>query len=415
MTPPFGAAQLPNQDDSARNVCHECVGDEFLAAEVKAQGVLTPCGYCNQVNEGQPLEALAARIHEVLHEHFERTPGYPLEGYDYHLAREGLWEQAGYPVADVIVDMAGVSEKVARDVTDELGQLYDSLGYYEAVKDGGELETAYGSDDHYEERRPDDGDFRGMWAGVRDEIGSRARFFNAAAEEMLGSIFEDLEGHKAPGGRPVVRQVGPNEEDRFVWRARVAQSARQLKTMLESPSRELGPPPSHLAKGGRMNAPGIPVFYGGMERSTCVAEVRAPVGSHVVVAKFELLRTMRLLDLDVLEEVYAEGSCFDPHYAVRKARAAFLQRLAAELSHPVIPQDEAVEYLATQVVAEFLGQQGDAAPRRDHLPLIPNRWKRPQCCVIWPCLRGHALRPTSRNRNRGVPPSRPPRGTGRRG
>ena len=415
MTPHFGAAPLPNQDDSARNVCHECVGDEFLAAEVKAPGVFAPCGYCNQVNEGQPLEALAARIHEVLHGHFERTPGYPLEGYENHLAREGLWERAGYPVADLIADIAGVSEKLAGDITDELYQIYDSSSYYEAAKHGGELETAYGSDDYYEERRPDDGDFRGMWAEVRDEIGSRARFFNAAAEEMLGSIFEDLEGHKAPGGRPVVRQLGPGEGDRFVWRARVAQSATQLKTILESPTRELGPPPSHLARGGRMNAPGIPVFYGGMDMSTCVAEVRAPVGSHVVVAKFQLLRTMRLLDLDVLEEVYVEGSCFDPNYAVRKARAAFLRRLATEISQPVMPEDETVEYLATQVVAEFLANK--ATPRLDGIIFRSSQTGGTGHNVV---LFGHAcgvtpLQPTPRNRNRGLHPSPPPRRPGRRG
>ena len=57
-----------------------------------------------------------------------------------------------------------------------------------------------------------------------------------------------------------------------------------------------------------MNAQGIPVFYGAMEESTCVSEVRPPVGSYVVLAKFELLRPMRLLDLLTLKDVYVGGT-----------------------------------------------------------------------------------------------------------
>ncbi len=354
---------MPTQDNDAPTVCHDCIGDEFLAAEVRVQGAPSLCSYCSKTREAQPLEVLAARIHEVLHEHFELTPGYPLEGYEYYLAREGRWERRGYPVVDVVADMAGVREEIAGDVIRLLYQEHDYPNYYQAVKDGGDIEMAYDSDAHYEEGRPDDGDFHSMWAEVRDEIGSRARFFNAAAEEMLGSIFADLDAHKASSGQRVVREIGPGDEDRFIWRAREAQSIRQLRAILEAPTREMGPPPPQLAKGGRMNAPGIPVFYGAMDKSTCVAELRAPVGSQVVVAKFDLLRTLRLLDLDILAEVYVEGSCFDPEYAVRKGRAAFLRRLASEISRPVMPQDETVEYLATQVVAEFLANK--STPRLD--------------------------------------------------
>ena len=106
-----------------------------------------------------------------------------------------------------------------------------------------------------------------------------------------------------------------------------------------------------------MNAPGIPVFYGAMDAATCIAEARAPVGSKVVVAKFELLRPVCLLDFDALAEIFVKGSHFDPNYAERAARAAFLKRLVREICRPVMPQDETIEYLATQVVAEYLANK----------------------------------------------------------
>ena len=94
-----------------------------------------------------------------------------------------------------------------------------------------------------------------------------------------------------------------------------------------------------------------------MDRSTCVSEIRAPVGSHVVVGEFELLRPVRLLDLDALVKVHVKGSYFDPDYSIQTNRAAFLKRLVDEVSRPVMPQDEATEYLQTQAVAKYLAEK----------------------------------------------------------
>ncbi len=79
-----------------------------------------------------------------------------------------------------------------------------------------------------------------------------------------------------------------------------------------------------------MNASGISVFYGAQDAQTCIAEVRAPVGSHVVVGRFEIVRPVRLLDFDVLTQVVVEGSLFDPEYGARLSRAAFLRRVRGD-------------------------------------------------------------------------------------
>ena len=309
------------------------------------------------MRETVTLKTLANRIHEVLQEHFELTPNGPEEPFEYFLVKEGRWERRGDPVEYVIGEMAGLSENIADDVTALLSDWHS----YPAVK-GGE-EDPYGSEAMYEERGPEDWYFRDIWTEFCNEIQSRARFFSPDAEDSLNEIFGDLTTLKAHGGRPVSREISPDDEDRFVWRARQAQSAGELTAILRSPTHEIGPPPSRLAKGGRMNAPGIRVFYGALEESTCVAEARAPVGSHVVVANFELLHSVRLLDLDALGTVYAGDSHFEPDYAVRNDRAAFLRRLVSEISRPVMPQDETFAYLPTQAVAEYLANK--VKPRLD--------------------------------------------------
>ena len=103
-----------------------------------------------------------------------------------------------------------------------------------------------------------------------------------------------------------------------------------------------------------MNARGIPVFYGAMDKSTCIAEVRPPVGGYTVLAKYELIHPVQLLDCDALTAVYTECSYFNPKYSEYKAHAAFFKWLAGEISRPVMPQDEQVEYILTQALAEYL-------------------------------------------------------------
>jgi RES domain len=47
-----------------------------------------------------------------------------------------------------------------------------------------------------------------------------------------------------------------------------------------------------------MNAQGIAVFYGATDPLVALADVRPPVGSTVAVGRFELIRPVRLLDVE---------------------------------------------------------------------------------------------------------------------
>jgi hypothetical protein len=112
-----------------------------------------------------------------------------------------------------------------------------------------------------------------------------------------------------------------------------------------------------------MNAHGIGVFYGATDPLIGLAEVRPPVGSKVVVGRFELLRPLQLLDIDALQSVNAEGSIFDRDYVRRKRRAAFLRWLSRRITQPVMPDDEPFDYLPTQAIADSLA--AEATPPLD--------------------------------------------------
>ena len=350
------------------SICHSCIGDEFLADELKEKGTYSNCNYCGKENEAVPLDTLAERVHDVIEEHFRLIPSEPEDPEDWLLQHLGQWPPIdGYSITDIVTDLVEGSDKFVSDLICLMADIYDppTWGY----KDSLDIERLYGPDSEYQERSLDDKPFHSAWNQFKQEIQSRARFFSTNADMILHEIFGDLTTLQTFDGRPVIREVNPSDRDLPIWRGRVAQSHADIDEILKSPTSQLGPPPSHWEDGqisppdGRMNAPGVSVFYGASKLSTCVAEVRVPVGSYVVAAKFELLRSVQLLDLDALENVYTTGSYFDPDLGERASRAVFLRKLATLISQPVMPQDEATEYLATQAIAEFLANKQQ--PRLD--------------------------------------------------
>ena len=335
-----------------RHVCHACIKDTFLSDEVRVEGTPAPCSYCHETREAITLATLAERFHETLGEHFCLTPDYPDELHEYYQASEGDWDRRGEPAKYVIMDMADIAEEVAADATKLLS---DEYGYW-AIREEGR-EDPYGFDARYEEKAPDVQYLQNAWTKLRAAKTSRKHLFSPATEAFLSDIFGDLVTQYTILAPPVIRMINPGDADSRVWRGRPARPDGELEEILKHPAQELGPPPARLAKSGRMNQEGVPVFYGAMDRSTCVSEIRAPVGSHVVVGEFELLRPVRLLDLDALANVHVKGSYFDPDYSTQINRAAFLRRLVEEVSRPVMPQDEATEYLQTQAVAKYLAKK----------------------------------------------------------
>jgi hypothetical protein len=328
-------------------ICHGCIGEAFLKQEVRCGGRKRECQFCGKTREAWPLDELAERVQGIIEEHFRITPSDPSdEGFAYD--KDMDWERRGDPVADVIADIVGLEPEPAEAVRERLSE---NTGY--DASEGG-YEDPFGSDTYYEEGRPDTHGFRESWEFFQQEIRTRYRFFGREAQRALDEIFGDLASLKTWEGTPAIKEILSTAKARFLYRTRIAYSESDLREILLDPVKRLGPPPSRLARAGRMNAAGISVFYGAMEADTCIAEARAPVGSYVVLGRFEIIRPVRVLDLDVLTKVMTDRSWFDPEFTIRSNRAAFLRHLVEEISRPIMPRDEEFEYLPTQAVSEYL-------------------------------------------------------------
>jgi hypothetical protein len=329
-----------------RAICFECIEDEHLRATVEREGVPLLCESCGKEdNNAFSYERLGKEMEPIIREHFQLGPTVR-KFYDND--KEG-WEQQGDPLSYV------VSEVLQQDVGDP-DELVSAISDAEEYWPGDGEDAFHDSTSLYVRRPATTQVWAAEWQYLRDELAHRRRFFSDGARALFDRLFEDVAELKtfdreAKTWLTVINELPAGTE---VLRARVVRSDAELKTFVSSPANELGAPPADKAPVGRMNAAGIAVFYGAMSSETCLAEMRPALGGRVLVGAFRTTQTLRVLDFRRLEAArLAELSFFDPRYADRRERAAFLRRLHGLISRPVVPGRED-EYLITQTLTEYL-------------------------------------------------------------
>jgi hypothetical protein len=263
------------------------------------------------------------------------------------------FDRDGDPIVDVIVDLVNIPEQAAKDVQEELEWRFFSKSSMEIGE-----ETEYCESSYYEYVGVSSEGWEEKWQKFEISLKTESRYFNQLGKDYLESVFEgvlDLDSEMAA----TVVEVGPAKELDSIYRSRVFLSDEQMTKALKNVVIELGPPPSRLAKAGRMNAAGISVFYGSTDSRTSLAEVRPPVGSFVAVARFKFLRNLKLLSLISLQSFTIKGSLFDSAYANLLSRVQFLNQLCTKMTVPVMPGFEETEYIVTQAISDFLSTRVD--------------------------------------------------------
>lgn len=344
-------------DLSAKRLCHQCVGEAYLSAEIEAKGKRRKCSYCATTTKTYQVGEVAERIDQAFSQHYTRTSDQP-DDWQYSLMRDREsryeWERDGEPVVFAIMNAADIPQVAAEDIQRILDDQYSD---FDTAAMG--EETEFGDETYYAEKGANDQAWQEDWRAFEHALKTKARFFSRTAALHLASVFDGITAMLTIDNRPLVVDAGPGTPYEACFRARVFQSEEPLIAALCRPDLHLGPPPGQLASAGRMNARGIAVFYGANDPAVAIAEVRPPVGSQVLVARFDLLRPLRLLDLTALDSVAMGGSIFDTKFAQRLERAMFLRSLSQRITRPVMPDDEALDYLPTQAVADFLATEAE--------------------------------------------------------
>lgn len=323
------------------NVCFECARDPFLSAEIHLHGIYASCGLCSAKRQCLPLSEVVAQV--------ERFLG--------HYIREGC-ERRTWCDGEFSVSLQG--ERIEHWVS----MMFGCAASEAIVESVCRSLTAYTDDTPYMKSELTLDDVGIKWAVFEDSLKHGNRFFNQHAKEYLDWLFKDIHTYSTESeALAVVRTLWPATAEP-IYRARVCSTSAAVDEITEGPDSKLAAPPKEVAGEGRMNAVGVPAFYGAFQRSTCLAELRPPVGGMVVSGAFRLNRAVTVLDFGRFEEadLGPEPSYFDPEYIQKSGRKEFLIHLHNKLTVPVQRGSEK-EYLISQVIAEYLATCVD--PRID--------------------------------------------------
>ncbi|WP_114633669.1 RES domain-containing protein [Vibrio splendidus] len=340
---------------SDKNICSECIGNTYLQNQIE-ENSHELCSYCEETLPCMYLEELVSAVKTVLIQHYAITPSEPepwLSAYmrDKEYDGDG-WYRDGMSLCDTIDELLSCQEDLLSDLCDELNinEICEIPGFNE-----------YDDEPHFDMSINRDLNWESQWHALEQSIKNESRFFNRRVEQTLNEVFAGLDNLKTRTGKPVIVQAGPQSKYiKSLFRARVHSSVNSLKKTLVSPETELGPPPGSLASAGRMNPRGIAVFYGALEKQTAITEVRPHVGSYVVVGKFDLIKQLRLVDLTALREVASDSTeLFDPKTYHLQQQTIFLELLSQKISKPIHPHEAEIEYITTQVIAEYLSKSFD--------------------------------------------------------
>lgn len=326
------------------NVCPDCFGELGLKNRIVKLRPSFDVGKCafHPTKKGVPIEKVAEIIDHVFRSHYGKGEFLPKLHED---SDKPHYEQDGDELQYVLQDLTDCIDLVSMHLPYELVK----LDHY-WPPDG---EEAFYEEDQYYVRVE-----RGLftaneWRTLVEDVKYTARFFSDGALGLLDRNFLGVENQKNASNKWVVHKLNKGD---VLYRSRSLPTNYDYRELDKNVEKELGPPPKELRKCGRMNSAGIRVFYGAFDKDTSIAEIRPVVGSEVAVGEFILQRDMWVLDLTRFQEPIKHLSLFNEKYIEKYDQWSFMQMFMFDASKPIHDQDENIEYVPTQVVAEYLSK-----------------------------------------------------------
>lgn len=195
-----------------------------------------------------------------------------------------------------------------------------------------------------------------LWRDFRRNLLHGQRFFNTDARDLLREIFQDVHQQRDHRKKGPVYMVAPGEAQSRFFRARVANETELRERIKANLAGELGPPPERKRRAGRLNPAGVIAFYAAFDLETCVAELRPTVGSVITAAEFAITAPICVLDTTLFEAKPKTPDLYAKNAQQRAAQWQFMQSFMLEIAQPISPDDEHLDYLPTQAVAEYLNK-----------------------------------------------------------
>lgn len=313
--------------------CKNCFSECEIQSFIESDGIKGYCDYCGSRNVYiSDVADVGNFIMEGIERYYEDAANQV--GYD---SSEGGYLLATLTIAEILLE----EEEIFGNNLDDPDHLLDDL----VSNDG----TPYVRKDPYGPPSGDPEEIR-HWENFCKTVKNKQRFTTFLSSEdgdpYDHSKPENFLFHLAHNLMPTFIEVLPAQTK--IYRARIHNENRiLLHEDLTSPS------PQH-SRNSRMSPAGISFFYGGMTPEVCIHEVRPSVAENVIVAEFEVIQNLFVLNLGILLET--QKSIFNSEYEFSYEEFAkpFLEHFVEDISKPIRKTDSEIEYAPTQVLTEFI-------------------------------------------------------------
>lgn len=311
--------------------CTECFSDEVIQDFIKGYDEIDNCDYCSS---GAVNVADAKEVGKFIIEGINRKYEDPGNQVGYCSA------EGGYNIEPIDID--------------EILTEYEEI-FSDKIDDPSELINALVPDNlHYVHKDP-----YGPPPGESDQLYGWERFcklvkatrrYTSFLPQGRSSLSYELDPAKFM--KSLVSSLATDHFDIFIKGTKIYRGRLQ-KENEKYEHVDLTCPPPGIARNNRMSPSGISLFYGSLDPETCISELRPGSGERIVIAEFETIKDLTILDLSL--KTRCVQSIFNEDYSYEYERwTSFLQYFASDISRPIRPMDQEVDYVPTQVFTEFL-------------------------------------------------------------
>jgi RES domain-containing protein len=331
-------------------LCTHCIGDKDFVKWIKAHGRRGKCDF--DISHGKSRKVVAVSdFAEEVDRYFRENYGHGGEYmYTTRASDNPSYDTRGEPYKEILGNdlqadgdlVDAIAENLPdcnhADIMDGAEPFYDESSNYESLADAKARDDADEAERWYERR------FEYQWNDFCHIVQYERRFFKT--KELLDELFGKPEEYDQGTIRPVYAlEIGQK-----IYRARLLDDGFTEAQLNQNPAKELGAPPREKARAGRMSVEYIPAFYGAFSEETAVSEIRPGIGEQVAVGEFDLLKPLRVFDFTAFSR--SRGEPWNESYA--HTRYDFITQMQDEISKPILPFERQREYIATQIVAEYL-------------------------------------------------------------
>lgn len=316
-----------------KHVCPNCVEDEFLRNLIRSNASIQHCDYCGKRTRkfsAAPVESIMPAVASALG-YFYAEPTHAGVPYD------GGWVFEPTHTADALM---GVPFECHDALFEDVADSFSNTAWIAAA------------DGHWASSHRNE-EWSGEWRTFSEIVKHRSRhFFMSSAKDLESSFrrspLEVLELVGSMATRLGLLTTLPDATKLYRVRERVGGAAWPIC------ADELGAPPSELANAGRMNPAGISYLYMSTTQGGALAEVLRGPPCRAVIATFEVVGGLAVLDLTQLPPL---PSVFDEANRQVREVVLFLDDFVADICQPVQKDGrEHINYVPSQVVSEYFAQ-----------------------------------------------------------